>query len=101
MHSPLNRTAIRALALGFIAVASMSCGRNTPPATSASPIAATPPPVGAGKLAPGQPLTVAQQHWVDSTLASLTLRQRIAQMVSIWVMGDFANERDPGYAQLV
>jgi beta-N-acetylhexosaminidase len=103
MPSPLNRTAIRALALGFIAAASLSCGRNTPPATSASPAAATtsPPPAGAGKLAPGQPLTAAQRHWVDSTLASLTLRQRIAQMVSIWVMGDFANERDPGYAQLV
>ena len=58
-------------------------------------------PRGAGKLAPGQPLTAAQQRWVDSTLASLSLRQRIGQMVSIWVMGDYANERDPGYAQLV
>lgn len=103
MLSPLNRTAIRALTLGFLAAASASCGRPTPPATSASPVAAAtlPPPAGAGKLAPGQPLTAAQRHWVDSTLASLTLRQRIAQMVSIWVMGDFANERDPGYAQLV
>ena len=105
MTSPINRKAIRAFSLGCAASFVVSCGQ---PASSATPVPAEPRiaevatlPIGAGKLAPGQPLTRAQQRWVDSTLASLTLRQRIAQMVSIWVMGDFANERDSGYVQLV
>lgn len=103
MPSPLNRIATRAATLGIVATALVSCGRMTTAATptpSAATVAAS-PPTGAGMLAPGKPLTARQQHWVDSTLASLTLRQRIGQMVSIWVMGDFANERDSGYVQLV
>ena len=89
--------------LGCLATVVVSCGRTNSAAISAvTPVAASPqPPSGAGMLAPGQPLSRAQQRWVDSTLASLTLRQRIGQMVSIWVMGDYANERDPGYVQLV
>lgn len=95
--------AIRAVALGAAAAIVVSCGGSSPAATpSESPTPITSRlPAGAGALAPGKPLSRSQQRWVDSTLASLTLRQRIGQMVSIWVMGDFANERDTGYTQLV
>ncbi|MFL5563412.1 MAG: glycoside hydrolase family 3 protein [Gemmatimonadaceae bacterium] len=101
-NSP-NRLTMRAVTLGAAAIIAVSCGPNTPAATPApSPSPARPPlATGAGKLAPGRPLSRTQQRWADSTLASLTLRQRIGQMVSIWVMGDFANERDSGYTQLV
>ena len=47
------------------------------------------------------PLTSAQQRWVDRTLESLTLRERVAQMVTVWTLGDYTNTRDTMYAQLV
>ena len=102
MHRhPTHRTAIAALSLVAIAFAA-SCGRTPAVTTAIAPASlADVAPIGAGALAPGLPLSGAQQRWVDSTLASLTVRQRIAQMVSIWVMGDFTNERDSSYEQLV
>ena len=51
--------------------------------------------------APIAPITSAQRRWVDSTLASLSLRERVAQMVMVWSLGDYTNTRDPSYAQLV
>ncbi|HEX8850176.1 MAG TPA: glycoside hydrolase family 3 N-terminal domain-containing protein [Gemmatimonadaceae bacterium] len=50
---------------------------------------------------PDVPLTAAQTRWVDSTLASLSLRERIGQMVNVWVLGDFTNEGDPSYQQVL
>ncbi|HEX2780682.1 MAG TPA: glycoside hydrolase family 3 N-terminal domain-containing protein, partial [Gemmatimonadaceae bacterium] len=52
-------------------------------------------------VAPHTPLTGEQRRWVDSTLASLSLRQRIGQMVNIWVLGDYSNEHDSTYEQVV
>ena len=98
-----RRAAAAALAVVAVSI-STSCSRSiaatTLPAVSPLP-AHSPLPAGAGALAPGLPLSSAQRRWVDSTLASLTLRQRVAQMVSIWVLGDFTNEGDSTYAQLV
>ena len=47
------------------------------------------------------PLTRAQQRWVDKTLASLTLRERVAQMVVVWMLGDYTSARDSSYTQLL
>jgi beta-N-acetylhexosaminidase len=48
------------------------------------------------------PLSAARQRrWVDSTLATLSLRERVGQMVMVWTLGDYTNTRDPGYAQLI
>ncbi|MDQ6886265.1 MAG: beta-N-acetylhexosaminidase [Gemmatimonadota bacterium] len=64
-------------------------------------------PPGVSSVTPAQrdrsaafsaPLSAPQRHWVDSTLASLTLRQRVAQMVWIWVLGDYTNSADSTYA---
>lgn len=38
---------------------------------------------------------------MDSTLATLSLRERVAQMVMVWVLGDYTNAQDPGYLKLV
>src|SRR3954471_7482305 len=46
------------------------------------------------------PLTAQQQRWVDRTLASLTLRQRVGQMVAVWTLGDYTSTGDTNYAQL-
>jgi beta-N-acetylhexosaminidase len=73
-----------------------------PAPVAAVPIAVAPvgPPPG-GNLDPRVPLTAAQQAWVESTLASLTLRERAGQMVNVWVLGDYTNTRDPSFAEVL
>ncbi len=56
---------------------------------------------GAIPLDPALPLPAPHRRWIDSTLATLTLRERVAQMVMIWVLGDFTNAREPGFLKIV
>jgi beta-N-acetylhexosaminidase len=46
------------------------------------------------------PLTSAQQRWVDSTLATLSLRDRVGQMVMVWVLGDYTSNGDSSFAEV-
>jgi len=62
---------------------------------------ALPTPVVAANLDPRSPLTAAQRQWVDSTLASLSLRERVGQMVNVWVLGDYTNVRDSSFAEVL
>src|SRR5687767_9163890 len=76
-----------------IAVATIGCTRAiTVPSSGA--------PAGQAALAPGTPLTAAQQRWIDSTLATLSLRQQVGQMVMMWVLGDYTNAGDPTFAEI-
>ncbi|MEP6991420.1 MAG: glycoside hydrolase family 3 N-terminal domain-containing protein [bacterium] len=52
-------------------------------------------------LDPRTPLTSAQRAWVETTLASLTLRERAGQMVHVWALGDYANAHDSSFVQLM
>lgn len=47
------------------------------------------------------PLSKAQQRWVDNTLASLNLRERVGQTVMIWMAGDYTSTRDSSYEQII
>ena len=70
---------------------------TNPAGSGARPDDATGPP-------PDRPIgemTPAQRRWVDSTLATLSLRERVAQMVMVWTLGDYTNTRDATYAQLI
>jgi beta-N-acetylhexosaminidase len=83
-------------ALGFAAVvAGTSCAVRQPPVNSPAPAAAP------GPLDPRVPLSAPQRRWVDSTLATLSLRQRVGQMVMIWTLGDYTNTDDSTYAQVI
>lgn len=62
---------------------------------------ALPTRVMAANLDPRSPLTTAQRQWVDSTLASLSLRERVGQMVNVWVLGDYTNVRDSSFAEVL
>ena len=57
--------------------------------------------VGAHVLSPDAPLAREQAHWVDSTLSSLTLRERVGQMINVWVLGDYTNDRDSSFAEVM
>lgn len=39
--------------------------------------------------------------WVDSTLATLSLRQRVAQMVMFWMLGSYTSVTDSTFAEIV
>jgi len=84
-------SAARILAIGLTLIAA-ACGR--PGSVSSAPSAVVP------VLAPGSPLTAAQRHWIDSTFATLSLRQQVGQMVMMWVLGDYTNTDDASFAEV-
>jgi beta-N-acetylhexosaminidase len=51
-------------------------------------------------ISPNSPLTARQRAWVDSTLSSLSLRQRVGQMVHVWALGDYTSSRDSTFLEL-
>ena len=59
--------------------------------------AALPPAPTAGAFT--RPLTAAEQRWIDATVARLALRDRVAQLVNVWVLGDYASTGDSSFAR--
>ena len=57
--------------------------------------------VPGGTIDPRTPLSPAQREWVERTLASLTLRERVGQMVHVWVLGDYTNTHDETFAEVL
>jgi beta-N-acetylhexosaminidase len=57
-------------------------------------------PAPAAALVPGSPLTKPQRQWVDRTLASLSLREQVGQMVMVWVLGDYVATEDSTFAEV-
>ena len=76
-----------------LAVAAIAC-------TRASTVPSSGAPASQPALAPGTPLSAAQQRWIDSTIATLSLRQQVGQMVMMWVLGDYTNAGDPTFAEI-
>jgi beta-N-acetylhexosaminidase len=58
-------------------------------------------PAPTGPISPSTPLTSSQRDWVEKTLSSLTLRERVGQMVMEWVLGDYTNAKDSTYAEVI
>ena len=79
------------------AIAATACGSIGPAASREAPMAVMP----IGPLSPTQPLDSRQRHWVDSTLATLSLHDRVGQMVMVWMLGDYSNTRDSSYAEVI
>jgi beta-N-acetylhexosaminidase len=105
---PIVRS-LSAVALSALALTELSCSRR--PTLGPSTVQGTQSAgraVGAAggrvalqmphNLSPGSPLTREQLRWVDSTLETLSPRERIGQMVWRWVLGDYANVADSSYA---
>src|SRR5216117_1625983 len=58
-------------------------------------------PGAAVRLTPLASVTSAQRRWIDSTLSTLSRRERVAQLVMVWVLGDYTNTRDSTYAEII
>ncbi|HEY0778603.1 MAG TPA: glycoside hydrolase family 3 protein, partial [Gemmatirosa sp.] len=57
--------------------------------------------VGAPNRAPlGSRLSAADARWIDSAITALPLRDRVAQLVTVWVLGDYVNRDDPAFVQI-
>ena len=89
------------LALGILA-ASSGCAHRSKPG-DASIVAVE--PSARRLLGPATPgatavLSTADQRWVDRTLASLSLREKIGQLVMPWVGGDYAPVGSPEFEQV-
>ena len=110
-HTRFPRPALGA-ALAGVALVSVSCARNPAPesrptgATVASippkpaPVPLPAPSTRPAPFDPRAPLTPTQTRWIDSTLASLSLRERIGQMVMVWVLGDYTSNGDSSFAEV-
>lgn len=77
----------------FACAAPRTAGETAP--RPAPPPAATIRDVPASLTAPLPPHAV---RWIDSTLAALPLRDRVAQMVMVWVLGDYTSTTDSSFA---
>ena len=93
-HDRIRRVATICL----VASAGISCVPHAPTASSIQTSASSPPPA---PLVPDGPLSAAQRRWVDSTLATLSLRDRVGQMVMIWMLGNYENASDSAYAEVI
>lgn len=54
----------------------------------------------AARLDPRTPLPAEARAWVERTLASLSLREKVGQMVMPWVLGDYTSTGDSTYAEV-
>ena len=74
-----------------------------------TPVPAGPAPYGApgrtdlppAALAPAASLDADARRWVDETLATLTLRQAVAQLVIPWIPGGYSSESDADFQELL
>lgn len=83
--APLVAT-IAAVAAGC---ASANASAGSAIGSSASAAATRRPAVGPAAV-PNASSPAAQRRWADSVLATLSLEQKVAQMVWVWTLGDFA-----------
>ncbi len=72
--------------------AETAVGDSLPAPPAETPEEATPPPLQEPADAPS---------WADSVLATLTIREKAAQLIMPWVLSDFAPEGSPGQERIV
>ena len=85
------------LAVGCAAAGSRS---STDPAAPVPAPVAAPAARGGGAPAAAGRATSTRAAWVDSVLATLSVRQKAAQMVWVWTLGDYTATDAPGYAAI-
>ena len=98
------------MTLGIAILASCAPASNAPVSAPAPAVSAPrgsvstvtlPAPIAVGNIDPRTPLNAAQQQWVNRTLESLTLRERVGQMINVWVLGDYTNTHDSSFAEVL
>ena len=103
MIPPLSCARWIALAACVTVSACSSARGSVPPAAGPAPLVSDPTAgrvLGASRPGEATVLTDAERRWVERTLAALTPRERIAQLVMPWVGGEYAAEGSPQFEQV-
>ncbi len=87
----------RGVPVAALGLALAGCTLSGPPPTGVSTpsIPTATPPLAAAAL------DADARRWVEETLATLTLRQAVAQLVIPWIPGGYASETDPDFQELL
>ncbi|MEW5931330.1 MAG: glycoside hydrolase family 3 protein [Gemmatimonadota bacterium] len=89
----MSRSRRSAALLGCVAMAALAaCAPGTQ--------AASAPPTSARVTGPLAQPGAAERAWVESTLAGLTLRQKVAQLVIPWIGGEYAAVDSPEFERI-
>ena len=80
---------------GLLALAACAGPRTRSTRSDPAPTTAS-----TANLDPRTPLTPAQESWVHRTFASLTLREKVGQLVMVWVLGDYTSNGDASFAEV-
>lgn len=107
------RQSLVVLTLSVVAWAALACAPSAPPPaldpeTAPDSVPGAPAVTTLAAADPAleprdglmDPLSREEREWIERTLASLSTRQRIAQMVSVWVLGDYVNTEAPTFQEL-
>jgi beta-N-acetylhexosaminidase len=86
---------------GIAGLSSSGTPASAPSVAVPAPATVAAPPAAGGNIDPRTPLSAAQHEWVERTLASLSLRERVGQMINVWVLGDYTNTRDSSFAEVL
>jgi len=57
-------------------------------------------PLGPSVPGAAAPLEAEARAWVDETLASLTLREKVGQLIVVWTLGDYVATSSPEFEEL-
>jgi len=84
--------------MAVAALTAASCGRLRP----ATPVSPDVTRGAAPRFTPSltAPLNDAARTWIEQTLAGMSLRQKVGQMTSAWVLGDYTSTSDPSYVEV-
>ena len=88
----------------LFALLALGCATAGAPRTSSPEVGGVPSaPVSAGGAAAAAPSaagtvsTLSRTQWADSVLGTLSVRQKVAQMVWVWTLGDYTATDAPAY----
>ena len=85
----------RIAAFAVIALVLAGCARMGGPVSAPQPAAGS-----QGKSIASVPLTASQRAWVEQTLTGLSLRDKVGQMIVVWIDGSYLPEGGTEYVRL-
>ncbi len=101
-HSLISSPVLRNLLVAMAASAAACAGPGAAPGPAAPPVEEVAPPVPAEEVPAVEEVPEPDtRSWAERTLDSLTLREKVGQMIMPWVIGDYAPEGSPSHERIV
>lgn len=84
--------------IAVVALSAASCRPSHPVASATPQLTRLAPPKFTPSLT--EPLNDAARAWIEQTLGGLTLREKVGQMTSAWLLGDYTSSSDPTFIEV-